>query len=130
MGGLLEAMHAHPSITTPTFPMCYDARARDEFYQKLSLRGINPGSGGVDSVLIAYDGLLACRGSWEQLCMCSVLHRGDNDSTGCIAGALFGAYYGLDPVPKLNYAQIEYFGRARALGAGLWQCAAGLTAAL
>ena len=29
-----------------------------------------------------------------------MLHAGDSDSTGCIAGALFGAYYGNVNLPN------------------------------
>lgn len=29
-----------------------------------------------------------------------MLHAGDSDSTGTIAGAWFGAFYGLDNVPS------------------------------
>ena len=53
-----------------------------------------PGSNGLGSVLIAYDALLGCKGDWNELCLRGVLHGGDNDSTGTIAGAWFGAMYG------------------------------------
>ena len=36
-----------------------------------------------------------------------MLHGGDNDSTGTIAGAWFGALYGFKGVPKINYIEIE-----------------------
>jgi len=32
-----------------------------------------------------------------------ILHGGDNDSTGTIGGAWFGAYYGFKNVPKNHY---------------------------
>jgi len=35
--------------------------------------------------------------------MRGVLHGGDNDSTGAIAGACFGALYGFTGVPKCHY---------------------------
>jgi len=50
-----------------------------------------------------YDSLLAAGNSWEELCMRGVLHGGDNDSTGAIAGACFGALYGFTGVPKCHY---------------------------
>ncbi len=77
------------------------------FYKKFSdTRIYNPGSNGLDSVLIAYDSLLASDGNFEKLIYLSMLHAGDSDSTGCIAGALFGAYYGNVNLPK-NLTQIE-----------------------
>ena len=36
-----------------------------------------------------------------------MLHGGDNDSTGTIAGAWYGAFYGLNNVPSKNYLNIE-----------------------
>ncbi len=63
------------------------------------------GSSGHDSVIIAYDALLGCKGSWEEFCNRGILHGGvmiitieslidpgDNDSTGAIGGAWFGLY--------------------------------------
>ena len=41
-----------------------------------------------------------------------MLHCGDSDSTGCIAGSWYGALYGLNNVPKNNYQvnlKILYF---------------------
>ena len=51
----------------------------------------------------SYDALLGCGGDWVELCHRGMLHGGDNDSTGCIAGAWFGALYGFNSVPKTNY---------------------------
>jgi len=77
------------------------------FYKKFSdTRIYNPGANGLDSVLIAYDSILASEGNFEKLIYLSMLHAGDSDSTGCIAGALFGAYYGNVNIPK-NLTQIE-----------------------
>lgn len=65
------------------------------FFQKFSTHGYyNPGSNGLDSLLIAYDSILECDGNFEKLIYYSMLHAGDSDATGCIAAALFGAYYG------------------------------------
>lgn len=55
---------------------------------------------GLDSVIIAYDAFLGCEGDWVELCNRAMLHGGDNDSTGAIAGAWFGAYYGYKGVTK------------------------------
>lgn len=66
----------------------------------------NPGSNGLDSVLLAYDSLLESGNNFEKLIYNAMLHGGDSDSTGCIAGALFGAYYGNANIP-INLSKIE-----------------------
>ncbi len=68
---------------------------------------VNIGSNGFDSVLYAYDALLESNGNFEKLIYYSMLHYGDSDSTGCIAGAFFGAYYGNINLPK-NYDNFNY----------------------
>lgn len=69
------------------------------------------GRGGHDSVIFAYDALLrtvreGC--GWEKLLVLSTLHSGDSDSTGCIAGAWFGAMFGIDRVPKNMLEHLEH----------------------
>ena len=77
------------------------------FYQYFNRPGYyNPGSNGFDSVIMAYDSILESEGNFEKLIYNAMLHAGDSDSTGCIAGALFGAYYGNVNIPK-NLTQIE-----------------------
>merc|ERR1712025_414009 len=113
------------------FPEPYGACERDIFYAEcarmpgVNPSGKNPGSKGYDSVLIAYDALLWVEtqlpdGSdaerWAELCHRAVLHRGDNDSTGSIAGAWYGALHGFEGVPAKHVAGIEYRGRCDAAG--------------
>ena len=66
-----------------------------------------PGSNGCDSVLIAYDALLACKNDWDELCRRAMLHGGDNDSTGTIAAAWYAAINGFKDIPSCNYQNIE-----------------------
>jgi len=66
------------------------------------------GSGGDDSVIIAYDCLLDSGNNWEKLVYYSMLHMGDTDTTGAIAGGFFGALYGYDNVPKNFIEHLEY----------------------
>jgi ADP-ribosylglycohydrolase len=66
------------------------------------------GGGGDDSVIIAYDCLLDAENSWEKLVIYAMLHIGDTDTTGCIAGAWYGAYYGMDNVPNHLLNNLEY----------------------
>jgi len=67
-----------------------------------------PGSGGDDSVIIAYDCLLDAKDNWEKLIFYAMLHVGDTDTTGCIAGAWYGAYYGFKDIPESHLQYLEY----------------------
>ena len=82
-----------------------------------------PGALGIDSFLIAYDAFLSSNGSWEELCLRGVLHGGDNDSTGTIAGAWFGAYYGFAGVPTKHYKALEDSKKLMILGEKLFSLA-------
>ena len=65
------------------------------------------GSGGDSSVIIAYDCLVDSGNNWEKLLIYSMLHTGDTDTTGCIAGSWYGALYGFKDVPKHFLQQIQ-----------------------
>ena len=65
------------------------------------------GSSGHDSVIIAYHALLECSGSFEKLVVYSMLHMGDSDTTGCIAGAFFSIVYGTENVPIHYFENLE-----------------------
>lgn len=68
------------------------------------------GRGGHDSVIIAFDSLFSTiefGTGWEKLLYLSALHSGDSDSTGCIAGAWYGAIYGLTGVPSNMLENLE-----------------------
>lgn len=91
----------------PTFPTKYGVEERDNFYRSVSFSGWG-GSSGHDAPMIAYDAILGAGESWEELCSRSMFHCGDSDSTGVMAGAWWGAMYGLDNVPVGNYKNIEY----------------------
>lgn len=123
----------------PAFPSKYGPAERDIFYAEcarmphVNPSGKNPGSRGYDCVMIAYDALLwvetqldhQCNPSerWAELCHHAVLHRGDNDSTGSIAGAWYGALHGFEGVPAKHVAGIEYRGRCDAAGSALHRLA-------
>jgi len=59
-------------------------------------------------LMYRYDALLAAGNSWQELCMRAVLHGGDNDSTGAIACAWFGALYAFTGVPECHY-EVTFF---------------------
>jgi len=126
----------------PRYPADYGKfGVRDAFYAEIAKLpgmnpiGKNPGSKGYDAVLIAYDALLwveAGAGAptdpsakWDQLCQRAVLHRGDNDSTGSIAAAWYGALHGLQGVPKRHYEGIEYKGRCESVARSLCRFCSG-----
>lgn len=115
------------------FPSAYGPAERDSFYAQcahmpeVNSSGKNPGSKGYDSVLIAYDALLCVETQlvqepastrWAELCYRAVLHRGDNDSTGSIASAWYGALHGFAGVPA-QHLRVEYRGRCDAGGIAL-----------
>lgn len=63
------------------------------YYENFGLKNsFNPGANGCDSVIIAYDCFMDSK-SFESLIYYSMLHAGDSDTTGCIAGSFYGAYY-------------------------------------
>lgn len=66
------------------------------------------GSGGDDSVIIAYDCLLDSGKNWEKLVIYSMLHMGDTDTTGAIAAGLYGALYKFDDVSANFTEYLEY----------------------
>jgi ADP-ribosylarginine hydrolase len=66
------------------------------------------GSGGDDSVIIAYDCLIDCDGVWEKLVYYSMLHMGDGNTTGAIAGGWYGLVYGIGDVRSDMIEDLEY----------------------
>jgi ADP-ribosylarginine hydrolase len=95
---------------------------REHFYKEVSYHG-NGGASGHDSVIIAYDVILGCKGSWEEVCLRGILHGGDNDSTGTIAGAWFGALYGFKGVPEGHYKEVEDVNLLKTLAGSLYKVA-------
>eukprot|EP01091_Cochliopodium_minus_P016112 TRINITY_DN5933_c0_g1_i2.p1 TRINITY_DN5933_c0_g1~~TRINITY_DN5933_c0_g1_i2.p1 ORF type:complete len:382 (+),score=123.40 TRINITY_DN5933_c0_g1_i2:59-1147(+) len=90
------------------FPSNFDqVEERDIYYKTLSFCGW-AGASGHDASIIGYDALLYAGGDFEKLCLCGMLHAGDSDSTGTIAGALFGALYGFKGIPETLYKKLEY----------------------
>jgi len=98
----------------PFFPKVYGPEERDAFYKEVSFDGWG-GSSGSDAPLIAYDAILGCQGSWEELLLRAVLHGGDSDSTGILACSWWGALVGFQDqksercrVPVNHYVDIEF----------------------
>eukprot|EP00823_Brevimastigomonas_motovehiculus_P003322 TRINITY_DN2006_c1_g1_i1.p1 TRINITY_DN2006_c1_g1~~TRINITY_DN2006_c1_g1_i1.p1 ORF type:complete len:490 (+),score=156.64 TRINITY_DN2006_c1_g1_i1:35-1504(+) len=96
-----------------------DVTKRDEYYSsKYSFSGWH-GSSGHDAPLVAYDSLLGSS-TWSELCLRAMLHGGDSDSTGVMAGAWWGALYGFASVPTLHHESLEYRDRIIKLGSDLY----------
>lgn len=100
------------------FPAEYDIADRDKFYKSLSFAGWG-GASGHDAPMIAYDALLGSNDSWMEVCKRGILHSGDNDSTGVMIGAWFGALYGFQGVPDNHHQNLEYRKRLKRAGEGL-----------
>ena len=103
----------------PRFPDVYGIKERDEFYKSASFDGTG-GASGHDAPLIAYDALLSSE-NWNELCLRSMLHGGDSDSTGIIAAACWGAMYGFGGVPEGHYKNLEYVDRLQLLAKRLYE---------
>ncbi|XP_072039310.1 ADP-ribosylhydrolase ARH1-like [Amphiura filiformis] len=104
----------------PTFPEPYGIKERDDFYKSVSFSGWG-GASGHDAPMIAYDAFLGASDSWEELCHRGMIHGGDNDSTGVMAGCWYGVMHGFEGVPKINYKDLEYRDVLEDLGKELYK---------
>ena len=104
----------------PLFPVKYGVAERDQFYKNCSFSGTG-GASGHDAPMIAYDALLCSGDSWNELCLHSMLHGGDSDSTGIIAAACWGAMYGYKGVPEGHYKNLEYLKHLESLANKLYK---------
>ena len=82
---------------------------RSKFYYDNFNKNLNDviGSTGISAMIMAYDCLLDCNGYWEKLIVYAMLHSGDSDTVGAIAGGLYGAVYGYGDVPKHMLEYLE-----------------------
>ena len=92
-----------------------------KFKKKIPITTIFSGSGGDDSVIIAYDCLLDAGKSWEKLVIYSMLHSGDTDTTGCIAASWYGAIYGFGEMPMHLLKNLEYKKELERIGKQLYK---------
>ena len=93
--------------SAPVFPEAFGIEERDKFYRSISFSGCG-GASGHDAPMIAYDAILGAGESWSELCKRGMFHGGDSDSTGILAGAMWGAYRGFKGVPENHYKDLEY----------------------
>jgi ADP-ribosylglycohydrolase len=96
---------------------------RSKFYHEMfsfNKNRIYPGAGGDDSVIIAYDALLDAKDNWEKLVVYSMLHVGDSDTTGTIAGAFYGATYGITNIAKIMTKKFNMTSELSNIGSQLY----------
>ena len=102
--------NAHKNLIFRT-KFFYDFKYNYDVYEKIPNKleeSYNTiGGSGVTAVLMAYDALLDANDNWEKLIYYSMLHVGDSDTVGAIAGGLYGILYGIDKVPKQLLEHIE-----------------------
>ena len=65
------------------------------------------GGNGQSAIIMAYNAVLDCEGNWEKLVYYSMLHGGDSDTVGAIAGGFYGAIYGSSDVPEHLLKHLE-----------------------
>uniref|UniRef100_A0A8C4QBZ6 ADP-ribosylhydrolase like 1 n=1 Tax=Eptatretus burgeri TaxID=7764 RepID=A0A8C4QBZ6_EPTBU len=105
---------------SPHFPEPYGPAERDQAYKQWSSEG-RGGRRGHDAPMIAYDALLGAGGDWKELCYRAMFHAGYNNSTGAIAGFLYGILYGLKNVPQNHFKDLEMRKQLEHLGEKLYE---------
>jgi ADP-ribosylglycohydrolase len=65
------------------------------------------GGSGFCAMIMAYDAILDCDGRWEKLVFYAMLHPGDSDTVGAIAGGIYGALFGFGDVPEKMLCCVE-----------------------
>jgi ADP-ribosylglycohydrolase len=96
-----------PLKTRSTSNMIFRLKYYQENFSKEFKNVDKIGSSGYCGMIMAYDSLLDCDGFWEKLVFYSMLHPGDSDTVGAIAGGLYGAVYGYGDVPPNMLEYLE-----------------------
>ena len=129
---------ANHNENKPIFPSKYDVEDRDAFYASVSFSGWG-GASGHDAPMIAYvslslsicplhtdtstinenryDAMLGGGDeNWKVLVERAMLHGGDSDSTGILAGSWYGALNGFERRSENHYKNVEFFNESMDLG--------------
>lgn len=93
--------------TRSTQNMIFRLKYYHENFNKESKSIEKIGSSGYCAMIMAYDALLDCDGCWEKLVFYAMLHPGDSDTVGAIAGGLYGAVYGYGDVSPNMLKHLE-----------------------
>ena len=64
---------------------------------------------------------MASKDNWTELAHRAFFHGGDSDSTGIIAGSLYGALYGYTGVFDKNMEELEYMSDLKGLAKDLYK---------
>lgn len=96
--------------------LVYRMRYYHDMFGYYKSKFANPGGGGDDSVIIAYDALIDAGDKWETLVFYSMLHMGDSDTTGCLAGCWYGVLYGFNNIPPNNLKYLEFKNKLMEMG--------------
>ena len=91
----------------------------DNFHRDTNSKQI--GASGFLCAIMAYDALIDCDGCWEKLIVYSMLHSGDSDTIGAVAGALYGSVYGFGDVPRKMMDHIERKNEIEELAVNLYK---------
>lgn len=78
------------------------------------------GISGHCGMIMVYDTLLDCGDKWEKLIFYGILHPGDSDTIGAIAGGLYGLLYGIGDVPLRMLSHLEERDNLFSLGRRIW----------
>ncbi|KAK6483949.1 hypothetical protein HHUSO_G13580 [Huso huso] len=113
----------------PVFPENYDAKERHKLYKRWGSESSGRRKG-LEITLIIYDALLAAGNDWNQLCQRAMIHGGDSESTGAIAGCLYGLLYGIENVPKCILQNLRLKEQLERLGKRLYLVAHGESSCL
>lgn len=103
------------STANPMFRIRY---FHDNFHRDTKSEQI--GASGYLCMIMAYDALLDCDGKWEKLIVYAILHSGDSDTIGSIAGGLYGAVYDMGDVPANMIKYIEVKNKIKQLSHKLY----------
>jgi len=78
------------------------------------------GANGCSVNIMAYDALLDSQNVWEKLVIYSMIHIGDSDTVGAIAGGWYGALNGFQNIPQGNMEFVEFKSKLQKLALNLY----------
>jgi len=109
---IMKFSHEIPEQRTQMFVELFDVNEKQPL-----------GWSSIDVLIMAYDAVLDASNkvAWEKVIFYAMLQAGNGNSVGSIAGALYGALYEFNGVPKKNLKHIEYKKELLDLGEALFK---------
>jgi ADP-ribosylglycohydrolase len=94
----------------------YRFKFLSQFYPKTNNNNLwnNFTKSGLDCLIYSYDCLLITS-DWDTFMTLVSIHAGDNDTTACIGGSWYGAFYGYNGFDKKRLNQLEYYNKIKEL---------------